>query len=232
MKIQVLPDVVPVARQAAAMIAAEARKCVLSRGRFVMAVSGGHTSWLMLHALARETLPWECVHVVQTDEAVAPEGDPNRYLTHLRQCLLDNCPLPREQIYPMPVEASDLEGAVNRYALTLSKLAGTPPVVDLVHLILGSDGHTASLMPDDPVLEVVDADVAVTDPCEEGRHMTLTFPALNRARRVLWVVTGSEKAEMFARLRNSDISIPAGRVRRDRALVLANCAAAGQLVPR
>lgn len=232
MKIQVLSDVVPVARQAAAVIAEEARKCVSSRGRFVVAVSGGHTSWLMLHALTRETLPWNCVHLVQTDETVAPEGNPDRYLTHLRQCLLDNCPLPGDQIHPMPVEALDFERAVSRYTLTLSKLAGTPPVLDLVHLILGSDGHTASLMPDDPVLDVTDADVAVTGPCEEDRHMTLTFPVLNRARRVLWVVTGAEKAQMFARLRDSDISIPAGRVRRDRAIVLADCAAAGQLVPR
>ena len=232
MRIQVLSDVVPVARQAAALIAEEARKGVASRGRFVMAVGGGHTCWLMLHALAREKLPWKCVHVLQTDELIAGEYDPDRNLPHLRRSLVGNCPLPADQIYPMPVGIPDAATAVSSYTQTLVKLAGAPPVLDLVHLILGSDGHTASLMPDDPVLDVEDADVALTEACAEGRRMTLTFPALNRARRVLWVVTGPEKAEMLALLRNADLSIPAGRIRRDRAIVLADSAAARELVPR
>jgi len=229
---QVLSDVVPVARQAAAFIAEEARKGVSSRGRFVVAVSGGHTSWLMLHALAREKLPWECVHIVQTDELMTGENDPDRSLPHLRRSLVGNCRLPADQIYPMPVETQDAETAISQYTQTLVKLAGTPPVLDLIQLILGSDGHAAALLPEDPVLDVADAEVAMTVPSAEGRRMTLTFPVLNRARRVLWIVTGTEKADMFARLRNADISIPAGRVRYDRAFVLADCAAAGQLVPR
>jgi 6-phosphogluconolactonase len=127
----------------------------------------------------------------------------------------------------MPVESADLEAAAARYAATLREAAGSPPVLDLVHLGLGSDGHTASLVPGDPVLDVTDADVALTGVYQDRRRMTLTYPALDRGRRVLWLVTGGEKAGMLARLRAGDRSIPAGRVRADAALVLADAAAAG-----
>lgn len=119
--------------------------------------------------------------------------------------------------------------AATQYSLTLQDVAGSPPVLDLVHLGLGPDGHTASLVPGDAVLEITDADVAVTGAYQERRRMTLTYPMLNRSRRVLWLVTGSEKSGMLVRLRDGDRSIPAGRVRRDRALVLADRAAADQL---
>ena len=117
--------------------------------------------------------------------------------------------------------------AAKQYAATLAKIAGSPPVLDLIHLGLGPDGHTASLVPGDPVLQVSDADVAVTGIYQGRRRITLTYPLLNRARRILWLVTGSEKAGMLVRLRNSDPSIPAGRVNPERALVLADQAAAG-----
>jgi len=137
-------------------------------------------------------------------------------------------PLPPEQIYAMPVESPDLQAAAAQYARTLQEIAGSPPVLDLAHLGLGPDGHTASLVPADPVLEVTDADVALTGGAYQGRRrMTLTYPMLDRARRILWVVTGSEKVGMLARLRAGDRSIPAGRVRRDQALVIADRAAAG-----
>jgi 6-phosphogluconolactonase len=228
MKIEVLADADAVAREAAAIIAAEARTTVEARGRFVMAVSGGHTPWLMLRTLADEKVPWVGVHVAQVDERVAPAGDPDRNLTHFRESLLDHASLPPERIYAMPVESSDLEAAAKRYAATLAELAGLPPVFDLVHLGLGPDGHTASLVPGDPVLEVTDADVALTGVYQGRRRMTLTYPVLNRSRRILWLVTGSEKAGMLIRLRDGDPSIPAGRVRQDNALVLADHAAAGQ----
>ncbi len=229
MKIEIFADADSVAREAAKIIAAEARTAVAERERFIMAVSGGHTPWIMLRALAGEQVPWESVHLAQVDERVAPAGDPDRNLTHLRESLLKHAPLPPEQVYAMPVESTDLEAAAKQYAEVLAKIAGSPPVLDLIHLGLGPDGHTASLVPGDAVLQVSDADVAVTGIYQGRRRMTLTYPILNRARRILWLVTGSEKAGMLVRLREGDPSIPAGRVNQERALVLADRAATTQL---
>jgi 6-phosphogluconolactonase len=228
-KIAVYLDDNLVARRAAAIIAAEARSAVNSRGRFIMAVSGGRTPWLMLHALAGERLPWKHVHVVQVDERVAPADDPERNLAHLHESLLDHASLLCDHIHAMPVEAADLNRAARQYALTIQSVAGSPPVLDLVHLGLGPDGHTSSLVPGDPALDVSDADVAATGPYRGRRRMTLTFPIINRSRVVLWLVTGDEKAEMLVRLRDGDRSIPASRVRRDCALILADRAAAQRL---
>ena len=149
MKIEVHPDDDLVARKAAAIIAVDARAAVSSRGRFIMAVSGGRTPWLMLRALAGEQLPLENVHVVQVDERVAPAGDPDRNLGHLRESLLDHAPLLPEHIHAMPVEAADLNRAAQQYAALLQNVAGSAPVLDIVHLGLGADGHTASLVPGD-----------------------------------------------------------------------------------
>jgi len=227
MKVEVFSDADAVARQAAALIAAEARAAVGARGRFVLAVSGGHTPWAMLRALSNEDLPWPSVYLTQVDERVAPAGDPDRNLTHIRESL--HAPLPPEQILAMPVEAPDLQAAVARYAASLQEVAGSPPVLDLVHLGLGPDGHTASLVPGDRVLEVTDADVALTGVYQGRRRMTLTYPMINRSRRILWLVTGSEKVEMLGRLRKGDASIPAGRIRQDQAIVFADQAAAQQV---
>jgi len=229
MKVEVFPDVDSVARKAAAIVAAKARAAIAERGRFVIAVSGGRTPWLMLRALAREDVPWEGVHVVQIDERVAPEGDQDRNLTHLRESLSGQASLRPEQIHAMPVEAHDLDVAAAQYSTALRQIAGSPPVLDLVHLGLGPDGHTASLVPGDPVLAVDDVDVALTEVYQGRRRMTLTYPILNRSRRVLWLVTGSDQSEMVGRLYDGDTSIPAGRVHRDRALVLADRAAAGRI---
>jgi 6-phosphogluconolactonase len=225
MEIRILADADSVAREAAAIIAREARAAVAARGRFVVAFSGGRTPWQMLRALAGEEVPWKCMHVVQVDERVALAGDPHRNQTQLRESLLEHARLRPEQLYAMPVEEKDLDAAARRYALTLREIAGSPPVLDLVHLGLGADGHTASLVPGDPVLDVIDADVALTGVYQGRRRMTLTYPIINRSRRVLWLVTGSDKAGMLVRLRDGDLSIPAGRVCRDQALVLADRAA-------
>jgi 6-phosphogluconolactonase len=227
LKIEVLADAESVARRAAALIAADARSATALRGRFVMAVSGGHTPWIMLRALASETVPWQAVHIVQVDERVAPAGDPDRNLTHLQASLLDAVPLRPQQVHAMQVESSDLEAAAKQYAQTLNEIAGSPAVLDLVHLGLGPDGHTASLVPRDPVLEITNSDVSLTGIYQGRRRMTLTYPVINRARHILWVVTGAEKVEMLTRLRNADASIPAGRVRSQDAMVLADSAAAG-----
>jgi 6-phosphogluconolactonase len=229
MKIEIFPDDESVARAAAEIIAEDARAAAAARDRFVMAVSGGHTPWIMMRALAAQDVPWENVHIVQVDERVAPEGHPDRNLTHIRESLLTHAPIRAEQIHAMPVESPDLEAAAKQYALTLGEIAGWPPKLDLVHLGLGPDGHTASLVPGDPVLGVRDADVGVTGVYQGRRRMTLTYPAINRARRILWLVTGSEKTAMLARLHDGDQSIPAGRTSLDRAMILADRAAAGDL---
>ncbi len=228
MKLEVFDEADSVAGNAASVIAADARAAIAARGRFTLAVSGGHTPWIMLRALATEDVPWAGVHIFQVDERVAPEGHPDRNLTHLRESLLEHVPLPAGQVHAMPVESPDLKQAAAQYALDLQKIAGEPRVLDLVHLGLGPDGHTASLVPGDPVLKITDADVAITGEYQGRQRMTLTYPALNRARRVLWVVTGRDKTQMFQRLLAGDESIPAGRIERERALALADRAAAGE----
>ena len=230
MQIEIHSDADAVALAAAKLIAKEARDAVAPRGKFVMAVSGGKTPWAMLRHLAQQDVPWKDVHVFQVDERVAPEGDPDRNLTHLRESLLEHAPLRPDQIHAMPVGASNLESACVQYAQALTEVAGSPPVLDLVHLGLGPDGHTASLVPGDAVLNVTNTDVALTGIYQGRRRMTLTYPLISRSGRVLWVVTGAEKAGMLTRLQAGDVSIPAGRLSGDRAVVLADRAAAGQVV--
>ena len=221
-RIEVVDTAELVARRAAAIIAEEARAAVKARGRFVLAVSGGRTPWVMLGELTTADVPWQAIHIVQVDERIAPAGDPDRNLTHLRPSLLDHAPLAPDQVHEMPVESGNLEAAPGAYAATLRQVCGDPPVIDMVHLGLGPDGHTASLIPGDPVLQVEDADVALTGVYQGRRRMTLTYPIINRARRVLWVVTGREKVDALRRLLHGDPSIPAGRVRRENALVIAD----------
>jgi 6-phosphogluconolactonase len=228
-KIEVLPDADAAAQEAARLIAASARAAVGQRSKFVFAVSGGRTPGQMLRDLTREDVPWQRVHVFQVDERIAPGGDRDRNLTQLKESLLSLVPLPPDQVYAMPVESSDLEAAAAQYASTLQKVAGDPPVFDLVHLGLGPDGHTASLIPGDPVLDVSDIDVALTGIYQGRRRMTLTYPVLDRARQIVLLVTGSDKCDALVRLRNADRSIPAGRVQQTNAVVLADSAAAAGL---
>lgn len=230
MIIEILSDANNVAKTAAKIIAVEAELAVATRGRFVMAVSGGKTPWQMLRALANEDVPWPNVHIVQVDERIAPAGDTDRNLTHLRESLLSHAPLPESQIYAMPVNEADLESAAAGYARTLQQIAGSPSVLDLVHLGLGADGHTASLIPGDAVLAVADRDVATTEIYQNRRRMTLTYPLLQRARKILWVATGAEKVEMLGRLCAGDVSIPAGKLRRPQDLLLADQPAAARLL--
>jgi 6-phosphogluconolactonase len=227
MKIDVQISPEEAAKAAAKFIAAEAQAAVTMRGRFVLGVSGGRVPWIMFRALAEESLPWNSVHLVQVDERVAPEGDTNRNLTHLEASLLAHVPLPLSQIHAMPVEENDLEKATESYARLLQEVIGSPPVLDLVHLGLGPDGHTASLVPGDPVVNISDRDVALTGYYQNYKRMTLTYPALNRARRILWLITGEDKQEMFNRLYQNDASIPAGRIPQAAAMVIADSAAVG-----
>lgn len=226
MKLVVLPDADAVAQRAADFIHARALEAVAARGVFAFAVSGGRTPWRMLDALAALAMPWDRTHLFQVDERVAPEGDPDRNMTHIAESLLSRVTLAPGRVHAMPVNAQDLASGSAQYAGDLEAVAGAPPVLDLVHLGLGLDGHTASLVPGDPVLAVTSASAAVTEEYQGHRRVTLTYPVLDRARDVLWLVTGTEKAAMLARLMAGDRSIPAGRVNSERATVLADAAAA------
>jgi 6-phosphogluconolactonase len=230
MQIEIFADAAAVARAGAERIARAAREAVDARGVFLVAVSGGHTPWEMLRVLAGLEVPWSGIHVFQVDERIAPAGDPERNLTHLRASLLANAPLPEANVHAMPVEATDVERAAGDYARILSSFGGAPAVIDLVHLGLGPDGHTASLVPGDAVLAVRDRDVAVTgQPYQGRRRMTLTYPAINRARLIMWLLDGPAKAPMLPRLRAEDGTIPAGRVSAERAVAIVDRAAAAGL---
>lgn len=228
MKIEVFSDTSATARAAAAFLAEECRAAIAARGRFVVALSGGTTPWLMVRAFAREDIPWDAVHILQVDERVAAQGTADRNLTHLEETLTENGRMKLSQLYPMPVDYRSLEEAAQRYEQTIASIAGTPPVLDVAHLGLGTDGHTAALAPGDSALQITDAEVAVTGMYQGRRRLTLTYPILNRARRILWLVTGKEKAPVLARLQAGDLSIPAGRVRRDGAVIFADREAAGE----
>jgi 6-phosphogluconolactonase len=219
LEVEVLPDAETVARRGAEVVAEQAAAAVAERGRFTFAVSGGRTPWVMFAHLAGK-VPWEKVTIFQVDERIAPDGDPDRNLTQLQRSLP---PGGAADVRAMPVWAHDLERAAEEYAAAL------PDAFDLVHLGLGPDGHTASLVPGDAVLNVSDRDVALTGGLyQERRRMTLTYPTLNRARRILWLVTGADKVDALRRLRDGDPTIPAGRVETEHALVLADAVAAGE----
>ena len=217
LEVEVLPDTWAVAERGAQVVAAAAAVAVAARDRFTFAVSGGRTPWAMFADLAGR-MPWEKVTIFQVDERIGPDDDPERNLTQLMRSMP---PGGGADVRAMPVWVEDLDAAAAEYADSL------PAELDLVHLGLGPDGHTASLVPGDPVLAVLDRDVAVTGVYQERRRMTLTYPTLNRARQILWLVTGEDKVDALRRLREGDQSIPAAWISTTNALVLADAAAAG-----
>jgi 6-phosphogluconolactonase len=208
-------DDLDLADAAASYVAQRARDCVRAKGAFTFAISGGTTPWSMFERLATMDVPWERVTLFQVDERIAPEGDASRNLTNLRLSLGDASPT----IEAMPVIDDDLESAAARYATLI------PERFDMVHLGLGPDGHTASLIPGDPVLRVVDRLVSLTGVYHDERRMTLTYPALARANQLLWLVAGVEKRAPLAKLLAGDESIPAGRVVAASSLVMTDAAA-------
>jgi 6-phosphogluconolactonase len=215
-------------RTGARRLAEGLRAFAVGRGKATVGFSGGASAGPLLAALADEALPWPQIHVFQVDERVAPDGHESRNLTELRRALLPTR-LPPDNLHPMPVTEPDLDTAARRYLRLLESHAGTPPTLDLVHLGLGADGHTASLIPGSPVLDEAAPTVAITGPYEGWRRMTLTRPVLSRARRQLWYVAGQSKADAVRRLAEGDPSIPASGVDRSNADLLLDPAAASEL---
>lgn len=229
LRVEVASTPAEAARTAASRLTGAIRAAARERGRCLLAVSGGRTPAAMFRALAREDLPWERVHLFQVDERDAPDGDADRNWTGLDADLISHVALGASQLHPAPLPASDdLDGAARRYAEELESLAGRPPVLDVVHLGLGHDGHTASLVPGDPALDVRDASVCATSSYAGRARLTVTFPTLDRARSLLWLVVGEEKRDVLRRLCAGDREIPAGRVRRERAILVCDAAAAGR----
>lgn len=218
-QLEVLPDAKAAARRGAELIAESAGASIAERGSFSLAASGGTEPWEMYRLLAEFEIEWERVEVFQVDERIAPDDDPDRNLTHLLESLPAAA---RSRVQPMPVTDDDLERAADRYAEQL------PKRLDLVHLGLGPDGHTASLVPGDPALEVDDRRVALTGEYQGHRRMTLTYPELERARRVFWLVTGEGKRDPLGWLIAGDRSVPAGRLETQESIVVADEAAASK----
>jgi 6-phosphogluconolactonase len=215
-EIQVFDDLDDLSTAAAHYVVAQAHQAVQATGSFQFAVSGGRSPWQMFARLTGMDMPWAATVIWQVDERVAPADDPDRNLAHLRQALGGRS----AEVRPMPVEDEDLDDAARRYGEAL------PEQLDLVHLGIGPDGHTASLVPGDAVLAVTDRPVAVTAGEYQGRRrMTLTYPALARARQLLWLVTGEDKRDALDKVLAGDPSVPAGRVVAGASLVMADRAA-------
>jgi 6-phosphogluconolactonase len=209
------------ARRAAELIAAAGQRAVADHGSFSFAMSGGRSPWAMLAILGDlDEMPWAETELFHVDERIASPGSEDRNLTHMVLGLsMDH----QSALRPMPVTNHDLDAAAHEYDTSL------PERLDLVHLGLGPDGHTASLVPGDPVLDVDDRRVAVTTNEYQGhRRMTLTYPALAEAREIIWLVTGEEKRDPLKKLLAADPSIPAGRVRNDSMFIVADSAASPQ----
>ncbi len=219
-ELEVAGDEKAASRRAAELIAAAGDEAVGERGRFAWAMSGGRSPWAMLAILGDlEGMPWQQTELFQVDERLASPGSPERNLTHM---VLGLSMEHQATLRPMPVTQRDLDAAAGEYEASL------PDRFDLVHLGLGPDGHTASLVPGDPVLKVSDRRVALTGTEYQGhRRMTLTYPALDDARQVLWLVTGPDKRDPLRKLLAGDDSIPAGRVRNENVVVVADETAAG-----
>jgi 6-phosphogluconolactonase len=220
------------AAEAARVIASTLTRAIAERGRASVAFSGGTTPWAMLRVLAASKVAWEMVDVFQVDERVAPDGDPDRNATHIEASLVKLAPVPKSRWHPIPVEEPDPASAARHYERTLRNaldgIAGR--TLDVVHLGLGDDGHTASLIPGDPVLGVTDRLVAPTGVYQDHRRVTLTYAAINAARNIVWLAAGAGKSEMLRRLVAGDPTIPAGRVLQDRAVVVCDEAAAAPLL--
>lgn len=220
MQINVYSSAEEIAHEAARWISSLAKSKIESKGSFSFAISGGRTPWEMLAKLAQEKLPWEKIFLFQVDERIAPEGHKDRNLTQLFQVLQGTRLMTRLNIFPMHVISENLQNACEDYNQHIQEITGNGKL-DLIHLGMGSDGHTASLIPGDKVCEVENQMIALTDQPYQGRQrMTMTFPLINQAENILWLITGEEKKEMLVRMLNKDLEIPAGKIRQDQAVLM------------
>lgn len=224
LELEILPDGPALAARAAELVAQRLAGAAAARGAATLAVSGGSTPMSFLAELAGKQLPWEAIHIFQVDERVAPPGDPDRNLTGLQAALLERAPIPPANVHPMPVNDSDLDQAAAAYEHEIRAVAGPEGRLDVVHLGVGDDGHTASWPPGDTLVDAA-ADVAIIGPFNGRIRMTLTPPAVNRSRWIVWLIAGGAKAPVVPRLVAGDPALPASRVRRTAATLLADARA-------
>jgi 6-phosphogluconolactonase len=232
-------DAAEAAMLAAGQLAQACAEACAARGRAVIAVSGGETPWLMLAGFARQTLPWSVVYLTQVDERIARADDPRRNLARLRRIMVEDGPLPEWNLLPLPVQAlyegpsgaSAAAAATEDYLAALARLTGQPPVLDVVQLGLGADGHTASLLPGDVLLEEHERDLGRSEVYQGLPRLTMTYPLLRRARKVLWLVTGEAKRQPLHGLLEGHGDSPAVRLGRTDATVVADAAATSEPGP-
>lgn len=228
--LEILDSPEAVAQRAAFLIARELRRNCEQQGRSTLAVSGGQTPRRMLELLSKEDLPWDHIDVFQVDERFAPEGNPDRNASEIQKAFGNVYARHSGQFHWMPVTDANPAHSAKRYAQTLAALTGPERTIDVVHLGLGADGHTASLFPGEPLPET-DDDVTLTAEHSGWRRMTLTLPSINRARFILWVVTGAGKRQALEALRNGEPGVPSSAVKRSGALIVADRDAAGSASP-
>lgn len=229
MKICVYPTATEATEAAALLFAEQAIEAVRAHGRCVVAVSGGKTPEPMFRSAAQLAIPWTTLDVFQVDERVVDTSDSRRNAAVVRETWIAPGLLPSERFFPMPVESADIAAGARQYARLLENSAGSPPTIDLVHLGLGDDGHTASLVPGDSLIDDDQQLVGLSVPYQGVRRMTLMPRVLNRSSAQLWLVLGTSKAMALRGLWLNDRVLPATHIDRARATVIADLAAAAAL---
>jgi 6-phosphogluconolactonase len=198
-------------------------EAVTQRGRFAIALAGGHTPSRMYSLWAkdeyRERTPWKHVHLFWGDERYVATDDPLSNYRMTRETLIARVPIPPENVHPMPTNFVRPEDAAEAYEVELQKFfAQAPPAFDVQLLGLGPEGHTASLFPGSPALEEKKRWVAaVQAPAKPSRRLTLTPPVLDCGRNTFFLVAGKDKREILSALcKESDTGesqYPASRIR-------------------
>ena len=218
-RIEILPDPLALAHYVAEWMTQAA---LAADGPFRVSLSGGSTPKTLYGLLAsdefRSRFPWQRVSWYWGDERFVAYDDPESNFRMAREAMLDKAPVPPGNIHPIPTDGSP-EDAARRYELTLQQAYGGAsldphrPLFDVTLLGLGPDGHTASLLPGEPVLSERKRWVAAVAHGRPEVRITLTYPALESSRRVAFLVAGEEKAAIFAAIRKGDSRVPAAQIR-------------------